>query len=178
MYSKCIYGLTRGQHVVETGQGNVLCYSPRWRQASTLDFQSYSLISSSRHFLKLQLSFSFLHGFCSNFQGICNFLNSIKSIKQIRYQLPVTGYCPLKIFFRALVSEQRLRKRIGFLVVLLLFFILRLRVAVENQYSKNALYFGAFFQTSRIARKYFIKQYRTKVAQLKPIFHLISSRRG
>ena len=44
--------------------------------------------------------FAFLHGFCSKFQGNRNFfyLLLIKT-KNLRYQLPVTSYCPLKRFF-------------------------------------------------------------------------------
>lgn len=44
--------------------------------------------------------FAFLHGFCSKFQGNRNFFNLLLiKTKNLRYQLPVTSYCPLKRFF-------------------------------------------------------------------------------
>ena len=70
-------------------------------------------IFSSRRFLKLQYLSHFCMDFCSNIQGIWNFLNTILVIQKILhtcFSFRSRVIAPLKDFFRALDSGQRLRK--------------------------------------------------------------------
>ena len=114
------------------------------------------LFFSSRSFLKLQ----YLSHFCMHFAQIfrtCNFLKSyLINTNTYRYQLPVTRYCPFfGLWFpykgfesaKAKGSNQMNLNTRDFVSLFgfLLFFILRMRVAVKNRYSKSAHFLGIFF---------------------------------